>query len=107
MARLTLPYMRATQHSLDSRGEVTVYSTLDGDYEADLSDHYMVYACEGDYYDFGYYNWMFIIAPNSGEGDCFQFDVITGYNDKESGFIGDYTASTTWLHGHSSLAGQI
>lgn len=83
----------------DSRGEVTVYSTLDGDYEADLSDHYMVYACEGDYYDFGYYNWMFIIAPNSGEGDCFQFDVITGYNDKESGFIGDYTASdylATW-----------
>lgn len=83
----------------DSRGEVTVYSTLDGDYEADLSNHYMVYACEGDYYDFGYYNWMFIIAPNSGEGDCFQFDVITGYNDKESGFIGDYTASdylATW-----------
>jgi len=83
----------------DSRGEVTVYSTLDGDYEADLSDHYMIYACEGDYYDFGYYNWMFIIAPNSGVGDCFQLDIITGYNDKESGFCGDYTASdylATW-----------
>lgn len=83
----------------DSRGDVTVYSTLDGDYEADLSDHYMVYACEGDYYDFGYYNWMFIIAPNSGSGDCFQFDIITGYSDKESGFCGDYTASdylATW-----------
>ena len=78
---------------IDNRGEINVYSTLDGDYEADLSDHYMVYACEGDYYDFGYYNWMFIIAPNSGDGDCFQFDIITGYNDKESGFIGDYTSS--------------
>ncbi len=83
----------------DSRGDVTVYSTLDGDYEADLSDHYMVYTCEGDYYDFGYYNWMFIIAPNSGSGDCFQLDIITGYSDKESGFCGDYTASdylATW-----------
>lgn len=83
----------------DSRGDVTVYSTLDDDYEADLSDHYMVYACEGDYYDFGYYNWIFIIAPNSGSGDSFQFDIITGYSDKESGFCGDYTASdylATW-----------
>ena len=83
----------------DGRGEVTVYSTLDGDYEADLSDHSMVYACEGDYFDFGYYNWMFIISPNSGVGDCFQLDIITGYNDKESGFCGEYTASdylATW-----------
>ena len=83
----------------DGRGEVSVYSTLDGDYEADLSDHSMVYACEGDYYDFGYYNWMFIIAPNSGNGDCFQLDIITGYSDKESGFCGEYTASdylATW-----------
>lgn len=77
----------------DGRGTVSVYSTLDGDYEADLSDHYMVYACEGDYYDFGYYNWMLIISPNSGSGDCFQLDIITGYSDKESGFCGDYTAS--------------
>lgn len=77
----------------DSRGEVTVYSTLEGDYEADLSDHYMIYECYGDYYDYGAFNWMFIIAPNSGSGDCFQFDIITGYNDKESGFMGDYTAS--------------
>ncbi len=77
----------------DNQSEVTVYTTLDGDYEADLSDHSMVYACEGDYYDFGYFNWMFIISPNSGVGDCFQLDIITGYNDKESGFCGDYTAS--------------
>ena len=78
---------------LDSRGNVTVLTTLDGDYEADLSDHYMVYECYGDYYDYGAYNWMFVIMPNSGKGDCMQLDIITGHNDKESGFAGDYVAS--------------
>ena len=78
---------------LDSRGNVTVLTTLEGDYEADLSDHYMIYECYGDYYDYGAFNWMFVITPNSGEGDCFQLDIITGHNDKESGFAGDYVAS--------------
>ena len=78
---------------LDSRGNVTVLTTLEGDYEADLSDHYMIYECYGDYYDYGAYNWMFVIMPNSGTGDCMQLDIITGHNDKESGFAGDYIAS--------------
>ena len=78
---------------LDCRSEVTVYTTLDGDYEADLSDHYMIYECYGDYYDYGAFNWMFLIYPNDGSGDCFQVDIITGNNDKESGFVGDYVAS--------------
>ena len=78
---------------LDSRGNVTVLTTLDGDYEADLSDHYMIYECYGDYYDYGAFNWMFVIMPNSGSGDCFQLDIITGHNDRESGFAGDYVAS--------------
>ena len=78
---------------LDSRSNVTVLTTLDGDYEADLSDHYMIYECYGDYYDYGAFNWMFIIMPNSGKGDCMQLDIITGHNDKESGFAGDYVAS--------------
>ncbi|MBR5853118.1 MAG: BACON domain-containing protein [Alistipes sp.] len=77
----------------DEQGSVVVYSTLDGDYEADLSNHSMIYECYGDYYEFGSYNWMFIITPNNGVGDCFQFDIITEYNDKESGFCGDYVAS--------------
>ena len=77
----------------DSRGTVTVYSTLDGDYETDLSDHHLLYDCYGDYYDFGAYNWMILIAPNSGKGDCIQLDFITGYNDEQSGFYGDYKAS--------------
>lgn len=78
---------------LDCRHEIVVYTTLDGDYEADLSDHYMEYECYGDYYEYGAFNWMFVIRPNDGSGDCMQFDVITGHNDKESGFDGEYVAS--------------
>lgn len=78
---------------VDNQSSITIYSTLDGDYDADLSNHYMVYECYGDYYDFGYTNWMFVLAPENGYGDCFQFDIITGYQDIESGFTGDYISS--------------
>jgi hypothetical protein len=78
---------------LDCQSSVKVLTTLDGDYEADLSDHRMVYECYGDYYDFGAFNWMFVIMPNDGSGDCMQLDVITGHNDRESGFAGDYVSS--------------
>lgn len=78
---------------LDCQNDVSVLTTLEGDYEADLSDHYMVYECYGDYYEFGAFNWMFVIKPNNGSGDCMQLDVITGHNDSESGFAGDYVAS--------------
>jgi len=77
----------------DGRGDVKVYSTLTEDYTTDLSDHYLLYDCYGDYYDYGAFNWMILIAPNSNEGDCVQLDFITGYNDEESGFFGDYVAS--------------
>lgn len=86
-------YYKGNTSIYDEQGSVVVYSTLDGDYEADLSNHSMIYECYGDYYEFGSYNWMFIITPNNGVGDCFQFDIITEYNDKESGFCGDYVAS--------------
>ncbi|MBO7263084.1 MAG: BACON domain-containing protein [Alistipes sp.] len=78
---------------LNREDSVVVYSTLDSDYETDLSDHYMIYECYGDYYEYGAFNWMFVIKPNSGSGDCFQLDIITGHNDKESGFVGDYVSS--------------
>lgn len=78
---------------LDCSNSVTVYTTLDGDYEADLSDHYMIYECYGDYYDYGAFNWMFVIRPNSGNGDYMQLDIITGHNDEVSGFAGEYVAS--------------
>lgn len=77
----------------DARGDVNILTTLTEDYALDLSNHTMVYACEGDYYEFGYYNWMFVIKPISGTGDCIQMDIITAYTDKESGFAGDYVAS--------------
>ena len=78
---------------LDCQNSITVLSTLEGDYEADLSNHYMVYECYGDYYDYGAYNWMFVIRPYDNSGDCFQLDIITGHNDQESGFVGNYVAS--------------
>lgn len=77
----------------DGRGQTTYYSTLQKDYTVDLSDHNLLYDCYGDYYDYGAFNWGILITPNSGEGDCIQFDFITGYNDEESGFYGDYKAS--------------
>lgn len=79
----------------DESDSVVVYSTLDGDYHADLSNHTMIYECYGDYYEFGYTNWMFVIIPNDDSvvGDCFQFDIITGYTTNEEGFIGDYVSS--------------
>jgi hypothetical protein len=78
----------------DSQGEVTIYTTLDGDYEADLSDHTLVYECYGDYYECGFTNWMIVIKPNNGtSGDCFQFDFITDKATKAEGFCGDYVSS--------------
>lgn len=77
----------------DNQGDIVVYSTLDDDYQADLSNHKMIYECYGDYYDYGYTNWMFVIMPNNGVGDCFQLDIITGNTTNEEGFIGDYVGS--------------
>lgn len=77
----------------DLRGDVNILTTLDEDYTLDLSHHSMIYACQGDWYDFGYMNWVFQIMPDDGDGDCLQIDIITEYSDEESGFAGTYTAS--------------
>lgn len=77
----------------DNQGSITIYTTLDGDYEADLSNHTLIYECYGDYYEFGYTNWMIVIQPNDGEGDCFQFDFITDKKTESEGFIGEYVSS--------------
>ena len=84
---------------VDAQGDVTIYTTLSDNYVADLSNHYMVYECYGDYYDYGYYNWMFVLRPISGSGDCFQFDIITTFKDEESGFVGQYKASDVLAKG--------
>lgn len=77
----------------DNQDTVVILTTLEDDYAADLSNHYMIYECYGDYYEYGRFNWMFLIQPKDGNGDCFQFDIISGYNDEQSGFAGAYTAS--------------
>ena len=96
----------------DASDQVNVYSTLEDDYQADLSHHHMIYECYGDYYDYGYTNWMFIIQPDDQQGDCFQFDIITSYTDEASGFLGDYVSSDYlavnsfipgWTDGHRML----
>lgn len=88
----TVTYEGSTE-VVDARGDVNILTTLEDDYALDLSDHSMVYECYGDYYDYGYTNWMFVIRPNSGSGDCIQADVITCFSDEASGFAGDYVAS--------------
>lgn len=77
----------------DLRGDVNILTTLEEDYALDLSNHYMIHECYGDYYEFGFTNWMFNILPNDGSGDCIQMDVITSYSDEADGFTGTYTAS--------------
>lgn len=77
----------------DESASQMVYTTLSDDYQATLDDHTLYYANFGDYYDYGRLNWLLVIEPNDGSGDCFQIDVITASADAESGFAGDYTGS--------------
>ncbi len=77
----------------DESASQIVYSTLTDDYQATLDDHTLYYANFGDYYDYGRLNWLLVIEPNDGSGDCFQIDVITADADAESGIAGDYTGS--------------
>lgn len=88
----TVTYEGSTE-VVDARGDINILSTLEEDYALDLSNHSMVYACQGDWYDFGYMNWVLQIKPNDGKGDCVQIDIITEYDDEASGFEGNYTAS--------------
>ena len=78
---------------LNVADERVVYTTLTDDYAADLSDHRIIYENYGDYYEFGYQNWMMQINPNSGNGDNFQFDMITIFRTAEEGFVCDYVGS--------------
>ena len=88
----TVTYVGDTKLT-DAQGEANILTTLTNDYKLDLSDHYMVYECYGDYYEYGYTNWMFVIKPNSNNGDCVQLDIITSYSDEADGFTGEYKAS--------------
>ena len=76
----------------DESATQVVYSTLTEDYEATLDDHYMLFACDGDYYDYGRQNWMIVIKPNDDSGDCIQLDLIS-HPAYEDGIAGTYTGS--------------
>lgn len=73
--------------------EVMIHTNLVEDYTADLSNHHIIYANYGDFYDYGYQNWVFLITPNEGDGDNFQFDVITNKKTIDEGFMGEYVGS--------------
>ncbi len=73
--------------------ERMVNTTLVDDYAADLSDHHLLFENFGDYYDFGFQNWLVVIRPNATVGDNFNFDIITAYQKVEQGFLGDYVGA--------------
>ena len=73
--------------------ERMVTTTLVDDYAADLSDHHLLFENFGDYYDFGFQNWLVVIRPNATVGDNFNFDIITAYQKVEQGFLGDYVGA--------------
>ena len=72
---------------------------LEGDYTCAFDHHVLLYEGYGDYYDIGLQNWVLSIAPNDGEGDCVQFDILAGADSTDfagtyaiSGSFGSYTA---------------
>ena len=72
-----------------------VWSTLTGDYEADLSGDYRGTAYYyGDFYSMGSCNWMVNIEPVSGTGDAIQLEINTSSMDFYEGIpTGTYSAS--------------
>ena len=72
---------------------------LEGDYTCAFDHHVLLYEGYGDYYGIGLQNWVLSIAPNDGEGDCVQFDILAGADSTDfagtyaiSGSFGSYTA---------------
>ena len=72
---------------------------LEGDYTCAFDHHVLLYEGYGDYYEIGLQNWVLSIAPNDGEGDCVQFDILAGADSTDfagtyaiSGSFGSYTA---------------
>ncbi len=85
-------------------GEYDIMSTLTDDYTATLDHHTLVYEFYGDYYYIGLQNWTFMIAPNDGEGEYVQFDVLAGADSTD--FNGTYTISSE-MESYTSYPGVI
>ncbi len=85
-------------------GEYDIMSTLTDDYTATLDHHTLVYEFYGDYYYIGLQNWTFMIAPNDGEGEYVQFDVLAGADSTD--FNGTYAISSE-MESYTSYPGVI
>lgn len=85
-------------------GEYDIMSTLTSDYTATLDHHTLVYEAYGDYYYIGLQNWTFMIAPNDGEGEYVQFDVLAGPDSTD--FAGTYAISSE-MESYTSYPGVI
>ena len=85
-------------------GEYGIMSTLTDDYTATLDHHTLVYEFYGDYYYIGLQNWTFMIAPNDGEGEYVQFDVLAGPDSTD--FNGTYAISSE-MESYTSYPGVI
>ena len=85
-------------------GDYDIMSTLTSDYTATLDHHTLVYEAYGDYYEVGLQNWTFMIAPNDGEGEYVQFDILAGADSTD--FAGTYTISDSF-DSYTSLPGEI
>ncbi len=85
-------------------GEYDIMSTLTSDYAATLDHHTLVYEFYGDYYYIGLQNWTFMIAPNDGEGEYVQFDVLAGPDSTD--FAGTYAISSE-MESFTSYPGVI
>lgn len=85
-------------------GDYDIMSTLTSDYTATLDHHTLVYEFYGDYYYIGLQNWTFMIAPNDGEGEYVQFDILAGADSTD--FAGTYTISSE-MESFTSYPGVI
>ena len=92
-------------NSSSGGGDDSVYSTLTGDWNCNLSAHTLYYQSYGDWYEVGYQNWVIAIMPNSQAGDFVQFDLLAGA-DSVTSFAGEYTISDS-LDAYTAYPGYI
>ena len=103
-------YVNGVEHTVTFTGEAFIYdfsdeiyddepeeypdgegfSTLTGDYKCNFSNHTLFYEYYGDYYEIGLMNWVVAIFPDSGYGDCVQFDLLADEHSYDD-FFGTYT----------------
>ncbi len=81
-------------------------STLTEDFVADLTDARMVAEYHHNFYCDWEANWLLFIAPNSGTGDYFTFDIVTDTLSMERGIDDIYTGALTF-RAHNFVPGKM